>query len=256
MIKFKKSLGQNFLKNEMIADEIVAAADLSKKDTVLEIGPGAGILTQRLTKIAGQVFAVEKDFDLVDKLRRGMGQKNLKLIHQDALWFDPSLLGNFKIVANIPYNITSAIIRTILIATPPASRAILMVQREVAQRMIAKAGDMNLLALSVQLYGNVRKCFDVAPGSFTPRPNVTSAVIEITHFTKNNDNRFDPEIVLSFARIAFAKKRKLLASNLAESTPHSKSEIVIILESCGIRANARAQDLSVRQWIDLASKLQ
>ena len=138
-MKPKKSLGQNFLKNESIADQIVAAASLTNEDTVVEIGPGTGILTERLARAAGQVLAVEKDFDLIDKLRRRMGQKNLKLVHQDVLWFDQSTLSDYKVVANIPYNITSPLIRKFIENEPRPELMILMVQKEVAERITAKA---------------------------------------------------------------------------------------------------------------------
>ena len=257
----QRRFGQNFLIDRNIAKKIVKQALIEPNETVIEIGPGQGAITVLLSEQAKKVIAIELDRNLIQGLQHLAGEhSNVSIIEGDALKCYQSVVNEigkkpYLVVANIPYNITSAIIRTILTTTPPASRAVLMVQKEVAQRMVSKPGDMSLLALSVQLYGDVRKCFDVAPGSFSPAPSVTSAVIEIVPYQKNIHADIDREAVLSIARGAFAKKRKLLASNLADTTLHNKNEIIEILRSCSVNGNARAQDLSVKQWTLLTSKL-
>ncbi len=258
----QRRFGQNFLTDKNIAKKIIKQAEIADNETVIEIGPGQGAITVLLSEVAKKVFAIELDRNLIQGLEALAGvHRNISIIPGDALKCYEEVVRRigrdpYLVVANIPYNITSAIIRTILTTTPVASRVVLMVQKEVAQRMVSKPGDMNLLALSVQLYGDVRKCFDVAPGSFSPQPNVMSAVIEITPHKKNNISEMDPEKILSIARGAFAKKRKLLASNLAETTSHPKSEIVEILTRCAIPTNARAQNLSVKQWAQLCEELE
>lgn len=258
----QRRFGQNFLTDKNIAKKIVKQAAIAPNETVIEIGPGQGAITVLLSKEAKKVIAIELDRDLIQGLMALTGEhENITIVSGDALERYGEVVADinadpYLVVANIPYNITSAIIRTILTTTPPTSRAVLMVQKEVAVRMTARPGDMSLLALSVQLYGAVSKCFDVAPGSFVPRPSVTSAVVEIVPHAFSPKPVVHPEVILSLARGAFAKKRKLLASNLAETTTHEKQEIVEVLRTCGIADNVRAQDLSVSNWIDLARALQ
>jgi 16S rRNA (adenine1518-N6/adenine1519-N6)-dimethyltransferase len=254
MLKPKKFLGQNFLKNEGIADQIIDAAGLSKEDTVLEVGPGTGILTARLTRAAGQVLAVEKDFDLIDKLRRGMGQKNLKLIHQDALWFDQSLLLDYKVVANIPYNITSPLIRKFLEQTPRPKLIVIMVQFEVAERITAKPGDSSrgLLTLIVEFYAESEILFKVGRQEFFPAPEVDSAVIRIT--PKKILPDIEPAVFFKVVKAGFSSKRQQIHNSLAGTLRLEKDMVLKLLSDSKIDFKSRAEDLALDDWLVLTKK--
>lgn len=250
----KKQLGQNFLINEKIADDIVAAAVLSREDTVLEIGPGTGVLTERLSRAAGEVLAVEKDFDLIDKLRRRMGQKNLKLIHQDALWFDLSLLEKYKVVANIPYNITSPLIRKFIENEPRPELLIMMVQLEVAERITAKAGDSSrgLLTLIVEFYAEAEILFEVNRKEFFPIPGVDSAVIKIVPKIKLPD--IEPALFFRVVKAGFSSKRQQIHNSLSGTLRLEKSVALKLLSDSNIEIKRRAEDLTLEEWICLAKE--
>jgi 16S rRNA (adenine1518-N6/adenine1519-N6)-dimethyltransferase len=254
MLKPKKFLGQNFLKNEAIADQIIQSASLTKDDTVVEIGPGTGVLTERLARVAGQVLAVEKDFDLIDKLRKRMGQKNLKLIHQDALWFDVSLLENYKVVANIPYNITSPLIRKFIENEPRPELLVLMVQKEVAERITAKAGDSSrgLLTLIVEFYAEAEILFGVGRNEFFPAPEVDSAVIKITPKTKLLD--IEPALFFKVVKAGFSSKRQQIHNALGGTLRLEKDVVLKLLSDSKIDPKTRAEDLTLNEWMELAQQ--
>jgi 16S rRNA (adenine1518-N6/adenine1519-N6)-dimethyltransferase len=183
-----KSLGQNFLVNPAILTKIADAAKLTPDDTVLEIGAGFGTLTEQLAGQAGRVVAVEIDGKLLPILKNALtGLKNVTVTHGDILTLDPGHLikpaTKYKVVANLPYYITSAVIRHLLEAAVPPQRMVITVQREVAERIIAKPGKMSLLAVSVQFYGQPQILFRIRPGSFYPAPDVESAVVQIDVYT-------------------------------------------------------------------------
>ena len=253
-MKPKKSLGQNFLKNESIADQIVAAASLTNEDTVVEIGPGTGILTERLARAAGQVLAVEKDFDLIDKLRRRMGQKNLKLVHQDVLWFDQSTLSDYKVVANIPYNITSPLIRKFIENEPRPELMILMVQKEVAERITAKAGDSSrgLLTLIVEFYADAEILFQVGRDEFFPAPQVDSAVIKIV--PKKEFLNIEPALFFKVVKSGFSSKRQQIHNALAGTLRLEKDVTNKLLLDSKIDPKTRAEDLTLEQWFNLTQQ--
>ena len=253
MFKPKKFLGQNFLINEKIADQIIEAADLMKTDTVLEIGPGTGILTERLVRVAHEVLAVEKDFDLVDKLRRRMSQKNLKIVHQDALWFDLSLLPKYKVVANIPYNITSPLIRKFIENKPNPELMIIMVQFEVAERITAKPGDSSrgLLTLIVEFYAQAEILFEVSRKEFLPSPKVDSAVIKIV--PKEKLPKIEPKLFFKVVKAGFSSKRQQIHNSLAGTLRLEKDQVVKLLADTKIDPKMRAEDLTLDQWINLAN---
>ena len=254
-MKPKKSLGQNFLTSGAIADRIVEAAGLTDNDLVLEIGPGTGILTERLIKTAKEVWAVEKDYDLVEKLRKNIQAKNLKLIHQDALWFDPSLLFNYKIVANIPYNITSPLIRKFLENEPRPSIMVLMVQKEVAERICAQAGDRDrgLLTIIVEFYADAEILFEVSRRDFYPSPEVDSAVVKFR--IKNDGVRMkdiEPAIFFKIVKAGFAAKRRQIHNSLAATLVLDKDTVSKLLSDSKIDPMARAEDLTLDEWERLA----
>ena len=233
----KKYLGQHFLKNKKILEEIARLAELSKKDIVLEIGPGHGELTEFLAQAAGKVIAVEKDRELIPFLEEKFkNRKNVKIISGDILKIRNLRVKNYKIVANIPYYITSRFLRTFLEANPPTGGKpklmVLMVQYEVAKRICAKPPEMNLLALSVQAYAKPQFIRKVSRGNFSPPPEVDSAVIKITL------GRPAPqaEKILKIARRAFQQKRKMLRHSLKG------------LDLPAQHQNKRPQELSLEDW--------
>ncbi len=228
----KKSLGQNFLVNEGVLDRIVRAADIGPTDTIVEIGPGTGALTKRLAATGAHVIAVEKDHRLIEPLREQFASfSNVEIVEGDvarAPLVDVTRGAlNYKVVANIPYYLTSHLLRMILEKWPAPILAVLMVQREVAERIMATPPDMNLLALSVQLYSAPSLVMRVSRGSFRPMPNVDSAVIKLIPH-KN------PEApgILALAKRFFAHKRKQM--------------------KIGPNPSARPQELSVDDWQRLA----
>lgn len=247
-----KSLGQNFLKNEKIADQIIAAADLTNDDIVLEVGPGTGILTERLVKQAKEVWAIEKDYDLVEKLRKNITAKSLKLIHQDALWFDLSMLSRYKVVANIPYNITSPLIRKFIENEPRPELLVLMVQKEVAERICAKAGnrDRGLLTLIVEFYADAEILFEVSRKEFYPSPNVDSAVIKIV--PKVSLPNIEPALFFQVVKAGFSSKRQQIHNSLAGTLRLEKDRVTKLLSDSKIDTKLRAEDLTLDQWRDLA----
>ena len=245
----KKSLGQNWLVNTGVAERIVQAAGLDDSSTVLEIGPGTGVLTTLLSESAGRVIAVEKDARLIGELRtRFTDNPRIRIEEGDALELDPTALGlesgGYTVVANLPYYITSHFIRMLLSAWPRPSSAVLMVQSEVAERMTAAAPDMNLLALSVSLYSAVERVMRVSRGSFRPVPSVDSAVVKLTPFVLEDTERTSRERALDVARRAFGQKRKMLTATLEESA----------LLACGIEPSSRPQELPSDAWLCLAQR--
>jgi len=214
-LKPNKLLGQNFLIDRTVLEKIIGAADLSKKDTVLEVGPGLGILTEELAKHAGGVIAVEKDKGLASFLQKRFGRvKNIDILQGDAMKFNspqPPLklrggegeLYHYKLVANIPYYLTSHLIRKFLEAENPPAQIVLMVQKEVAQRICAKPPEMSLLAVSVQFYAEPKIISFVSKKSFWPRPKVDSAIIKITPRDTNTCHSCPESVIPAKAGIQF-----------------------------------------------------
>lgn len=253
-IRPSRSKGQNFLINEKIYDEIVEAAEITKEDTVLEVGPGLGFLTAKLAKAAKHVTSVELDDKLANFLQIGLDSQdveNVTIVNQDILKFNPSDLSkNYKVVANLPYNITSIFLRTFLGQKNRPQSLVLMLQKEVAQRLVAGPGDMSMLALSVQFFGDVEIVREVKAGNFWPEPKIDSAVIKIT---LNNSSRGGviPEEEKAFFRLAkfgFSAKRKMLKNNLGSGLKISNQEAEKLLISAGLDIHVRAEDLSVLDW--------
>lgn len=248
-------LGQNFLKDNSVIGKIIAAANLRPDDFVIEIGPGKGILTEKLAEKAGKVSAIEIDRNLVEFLRNKFkDKKNIEIINADILKINlPELLGNqmsqYKIVANIPYYITSPIIRLFLEQKLQPEKMILMIQKEVAERIVAKPGEMSILAVAVQHYADSKILFDVPKTAFEPAPKVDSAVIEITPqkiFDKEKDARF-----FRIVRAGFSGKRKTLLNNFSASFHLDKKEAEEKLKTAGINPTVRAQELSLEDWKNL-----
>jgi 16S rRNA (adenine1518-N6/adenine1519-N6)-dimethyltransferase len=258
----KKSLGQNFLMHPQIAERIVRAATLSPHVTILEIGPGTGMLTRVLLAEGHSVIAVEADGELATKLEdtfvHEIGERRLRLIRGDIRTFDTSSLPKpYSLVANIPYYITGEIIRMFLTAAHKPASMTLLVQKEVAERITGKGAKHpkeGLLSLSVKAYGTPEYCFTVPRGAFRPAPNVDSAVISIRDihpdaFKDQAEETFFFEVL----RAGFAHKRKLLAGNLSLHFPTEK--VVKAFESADIAPKVRSEDLSLDDWRRLVSEL-
>lgn len=257
----RAKLGQHFLNSGQIAKKIADLADLSLNDTVLEIGPGRGILTQCLIKKAGQVIAIEKDEQLFEFLKEKFSKAtNLELINADIRDFLNTkyqiLNTKYKVVANIPYYLTSYLFRLLLekSKTKP-KKIVLMIQKEVAQRICAKPPKMNLLALSVQAYGKPKIAFVVKRGSFSPPPKVESAVLIIDEISSGffTQNKIKEKDFFEFLKLGFSQPRKTLVNNLGQK--YEKSKIKNALQNCELNENTRPQNLSLENWLCLFKKI-
>lgn len=249
----KRTMGQNFLVDKQALAQIVVAADIQSADTIVEIGPGLGVLTAELSKRASKVFAIEKDDKFAEVLKTQYTSSNVKIINQDALDFDPGSYqlkaNSYKLVANIPYNITSLIIRKFLEGEDKPEMMILLVQKEVAERIIAQPGDMSLLAVSVQFYAEVKIVAIVPKESFFPIPKVDSAIIKLK--VKSQKHKVQSREFFRIVKFGFAAKRKTLENNLSAGMHIKKDDAHDIIKKADFQAKIRAEDLSVEDWIRL-----
>jgi 16S rRNA (adenine1518-N6/adenine1519-N6)-dimethyltransferase len=261
----RKRLGQSFLTDPHALNRIVAAADLTSDDTVLEIGAGLGTLTQALAERAGRVVAIELDDGLVRILHEQLADlPNVEIIHGDVLRIPRQGFQNlgYKLVANLPYYITSAVLRHFLEREPRPRIMVVTVQREVAERIVAKPGGMSLLAVSVQFYGAPRIVTRIPPGAFYPPPKIDSAVVRI-------DVAEQPTVVLGagegetgdaraffrVVRAGFSQKRKTLRNALSAGLRLPPAEVEAALNAAGIDPRRRAQTLGLQEWADLTAAL-
>ena len=257
--KAKKSLGQNFLKSDSILNKIVEAGEVGKSDIILEIGPGKGALTEKLLENAEKVIAIEKDDGLFlflsEKFAKEIENKHLILENKDILEFEPIKYGlngeNYKIIANIPYNITGAILKKFLTNENPPKTMVLMVQHEVAKRIIANDHKESILSISVKAYGEPKMITKVGARYFSPPPKVDSAVILIKNISKKtfNNNKIDENKFWELVKTGFAHKRKILSGNLREFKPKINWEYE--LKKINLNEKTRAEDLSLTNWINL-----
>jgi len=261
----KKSLGQNFLVDEHALSNIVRAAEITPDDVVLEIGPGLGSLTRHLSDAARHVIAVEIDRTLLPPLRSVLSTRsNITIIEGDILKLDPtkllsdywtSALPYYKVVANIPYYITSAIIRHLLEAELKPQAIVLTIQLEVAQRIIAQPEDMNLLAVSVQFYGEPRIVQRIPVEAFYPEPDVESAVVRIDLPDRPRVNVRNVDMFFRVAKAGFGQKRKQLHNSLAAGLPIKHEQIVQALNNVGIDPKRRAETLTLEEWERLSDRI-
>lgn len=258
----RKSLGQNFLIEPAIAHQIVAAADLAPSDIVLEIGPGPGMLTELLAAAAGYVVAAEIDKQMVALLHAELGElPNLTVVQADILASDPGALaaqggaGAYKVVANLPYFITSPVLRHLLEAERPPVLAVLMVQKEVAERICARPDDMSILAVSVQFHARPQLLFTVPAGAFYPRPNVESAVLRLDVLPTPAVADVAPAHFFRVVRAGFGQKRKQLANSLSAGLALPKEPTAALLRAVDIDPARRAETLSLEEWGNLVRRL-
>ncbi|MDB4984117.1 MAG: hypothetical protein JWM20_296 [Patescibacteria group bacterium] len=264
----KKSLGQNFLKSEGALNNIIDAADPKEGEVILEIGPGLGALTKKLVESGATVVAVEKDDSLYSHLSEeyatDIKKGTLSLINGDILEFDPENLkkwtkkGDYKLVANIPYNITGAIIEKFLSADFQPKQMVLLVQKEVAERIVAKnkktggAGKGSILSIAVKAYGNPSYIGTVKAGSFVPAPKVDSAIISINGISRSHfKTKHHEEVFFQVMKAGFAQKRKMLAGNLKNILEPSIVESA--MKTVGLAPTARAEDVGIDMWLAMAN---
>ena len=262
---FQKRFGQNFLIDAHVLEKIVSAAGITKDDCVLEIGPGIGTMTQYLAESAGQVIAVEIDTNLLPILTDTLKDySNVKVINQDILKVDINELVKeynngrpIKVVANLPYYITTPIIMGLFESNVPIDNITVMVQKEVADRMQVGPGskDYGALSLAVQYYASPYIVANVPPNCFIPRPNVGSAVIRLTRYQEPPVQVKDPKLMFKLIRASFNQRRKTLQNSLNNSPEisFSKEEITKAIESLGVSPSVRGEALSLEQFAQLAN---
>lgn len=251
-LKNNKSLGQHWLKDREVLKHIADCADLSQNDTVLEIGPGLGTLTSELLRRSGKVVAVEFDSELARKLPGQFPGKNLEVINTDILNFDLSAMPvGYKVVANVPYYITSKIVQMLMTSNNKPSIAVLLVQKEVAERLAAKPGDMSILAVSVQVYAEV-SLGDIVPAElFTPPPKVDSQVVIIKTRPNSLIENLNEKDFFRVVKAGFSAKRKKLRSSLSGSLGIPKQEVESFLKKVNISPDDRAESLGLDDWVRL-----
>lgn len=249
-VTLRDSWGQNFLIDKNVLEKILTAGNLSKKDTVIEVGPGLGALTLSLAKNTKRVIAVEKDKKLIPLLQENISdQKNVDVVNGDILLFDLLKFNKYKVVGNIPYYITSPIIRKFLEEETHPSLLVFTVQKEVAERICAKPPHMNLLAVSVRFFATPEIISHISPSSFYPPPSVTSSILRIIPY--NKESAFDKGFQKNFfvlTRAGFSHSRKQLLKNFKIFFPKTVLERIKMSE---INLQRRAETLNMEEWISL-----
>ena len=258
-----KALGQHFLSDYAYVNRIVAAADLTPDTTVIEIGPGLGVLTERLAAGAGRVIAVELDTELAARLREKM-PASVTVVEADALTVEPEHLlasadlaadAPYVLVGNLPYNVGTAIVRRFLEAGHPPTSLVVMLQKEVAEGMTAPEGELGLLGVSVQVYARARKLFNVPPRAFYPPPRVTSAVIRLDVLVEPLVKPEGRERFFRIVRAGFSAPRKQLRNTLAQGLGRPPGEIAAAIAAEELEPSLRPQQLRVDDWLRLAQRL-
>ncbi|MGM0378819.1 MAG: 16S rRNA (adenine(1518)-N(6)/adenine(1519)-N(6))-dimethyltransferase RsmA [Bacillota bacterium] len=264
-IRFSKSLGQNFLTDEFLIYEIINRSNLNKEDSIIEIGPGVGVLTKELAQNCKKIVAVEIDDKLIPLLNDTLGDfENIKIINDDILKVDLNKIINNefdnkpKVVANLPYYITTPIIMRFLEEDIDVSEIIVMVQKEVAERMIAKPGNKTYgsLSVAVQYYTDPTIILDVPRDNFIPKPNVDSAVIRLNVKDKPKVDLLDDEFFFKIVKGAFALRRKTLPNSLSKSKINLEKDLIKeVLKDLGIDLRIRGEKLDINQLAKLSNEL-
>jgi 16S rRNA (adenine1518-N6/adenine1519-N6)-dimethyltransferase len=249
----KKELGQHWLRDREILAAIADSADITPNDTVLEIGPGLGTLTRELLRRAGQVTAVEYDAELARKLPGQFPGTSLTVISQDILTFELNTLPkDYKVVANVPYYITSKIVQRLMTSDNQPLTTVLLVQKEVAERLAAAPGDMSILAVSAQMYATVSLGIRVPASYFTPPPKVDSQVVILHRRSEPLVDQSHEKYFFRVVKAGFSARRKKLRSSLSGGLALPKNQIEALLAHAHISPDQRAEDLDIKEWIRLA----
>ncbi len=269
-MKAKKHLGQHFLKSQSALIKIRDAGHITAEDTILEIGPGTGALTELLLASAKKVIAIEKDRELIpllqEKFAAEITTKKLELIEADILNFDPSLLRtdlkSYKLVANIPYYITGAIIEKFLSTHYQPTCMVLLIQKEVAERIVARNKKESILSTAVKAYGTPKIIAKVPPGAFVPPPTVDSAILSIENISRDFFVGCDEKLFLAVMKSVFGKKRKQIGGSLAEflndknpSNASGRERALAALAESGIDPKTRPEDINLQTWKKLTQSL-
>jgi len=250
----KKGLGQHFLVDSGVLARVVAASRITPEDTVIEVGPGLGVLTRELVRYARRVISVEIDETLAGRLETAFSESdNLRIVRGDILELAPAGLlpegvTAYKVVANLPYYITSPVLRHFLEADPHPELMVVMVQKEVAGSITARPGRMSLLSVGVQLYGRPEIAGRVSAGSFHPVPKVDSAIVRITSYPRPLVSPAERQAFFAVVRAGFGSPRKQLINTLSHGLGMEKEPVRGVLEASGIEASRRAETLSVEEW--------
>ncbi|MCX6738213.1 MAG: 16S rRNA (adenine(1518)-N(6)/adenine(1519)-N(6))-dimethyltransferase RsmA [Candidatus Parcubacteria bacterium] len=247
-----KKFGQNFLIDQGIIEKIIVSADLNKQDTILEIGPGLGCLTQALAKKSKKVIAIEKDGQMVKILKENLGDfGNVEIIEQDILKFpipNPKISNKYKVVANLPYNIALPVIRKFIEANNPPQLMVLMIQKEVAQKICGQKSSLPKIA--VCLFSKPETLFFVPKELFFPAPKVDGAVIKISEIQKNTP-KIDAQLFFKIVKAGFAHPRKTILNNLSAELNISKEKTAKWLEKTNIACLKRPEAINLQEWINL-----
>lgn len=257
----KKSLGQNFLKNKGVVAKILDAGEICGKDIILEIGPGEGFMTEELLKVAKKVIAIEKDDRLIPILQQKFSSEiysgKFLLIHDDVLSYEISdfklQANSYKLIANIPYYITGEILRKFLESEIQPYLMVLMLQKEVAERIVSRDGKESILSMSVKAYGNPKFVDTVKAGSFSPAPSVDSAILKVENISKTFFEKFSEEKFFEIMKLGFGQKRKMLLGNLKKKFTEEKLKSAFL--KAKIDEKARAETITLKQWKILIENL-
>lgn len=249
-------MGQHWLHDQASLEAVAEAGLVHEHDTVLEVGPGLGTLTEVLAQKAHKVIAVEFDARLAQDLNQNLTLPNVQIINQDILEFDLTQMPNgYKVVANIPYYLTSNLLRTLSESSNPPKIISILVQKEVAQRICAGPGEMSLLSVSVQIYYEARLEIEVPARLFTPPPKVDSQIVQLVRRPRPLVDDLNTKQLFRIVKAGFSNRRKTLLNSLSGGLGVSKDEIEKNLRRVSINPNARAQELSLKEWINLAKNL-
>jgi len=258
----KKSLGQHFLNSPSALSAIVQVGQIKKEEVILEIGPGRGVLTTALLQKSSNVIAIEKDSRLMpflqEKFNKEITSGQLTLMSGDIMNFSPTnyspLTDHYKLIANIPYYLTGQIFRQFLETKNQPDKMVLLVQKEVADRVIARGDKESLLSLSVKAYGRPKYIKTVKAGSFNPPPKVDSAILAIENISRDFFTTCDEKLFFKLIHLGFAHKRKQLVANLAGT--YKREKVLKILEQIKLSPTIRAEDLKIEDWKNLTSKIE
>lgn len=254
----KKSLGQHFLRSEKALSQIIEAGEIKQDDVVLEIGPGEGVLTERLLALSGKVVAIEKDRELIPKLTERFAEKiksgKLEILEKDVLEFDPKDLKKYKLIANIPYYITGAIFEKFLSSQSQPSIMVVLIQKEVAERIVARDNKQSILSVAVKVYGEPKIVARVPRGAFAPAPTVDSAILSIENISRDFFTgsavagvNLDEDQFFSVLKAVFGKKRAQLGRSLGEYLKN-KEKALEIIKSVGLDPKIRPEDMKLLDW--------